>query len=213
MFLYIVRHAQSLGNIQQHRTPDDGLSPWGQQQAECIPAAFEGIPVSVIFCSPFRRVIETATPLARVKGLRLTLVPELSEIFDSEERRDHPWESSEQLEASHPHASFISRQRSGDRWWPVWPEREEVEVRHRIQRFYESDIRPLLCTNAHAVVVGHGATTAQLTDLLENGAVKRAHANAVVHAYELEREGKVVCSRVTTEHLSPLKQASDQAQS
>lgn len=83
MFLYIIRHAQSLGNLQQHRTPDDGLSPLGYQHADLIPAAFAGVPVSVIYCSPFRRTIETATPLARAQGLRLTLVPELSEIFDA----------------------------------------------------------------------------------------------------------------------------------
>lgn len=204
--MYIIRHAQSLGNLQQHRTPDDGLSPLGQQQAERIPAAFAGVPVSVIFCSPFKRVIETATPLARAKGLRLTLVPELSEIFDAEERRDHPWESTVQLETRYPHASFIYRHQPGNRWWPVWPEREEVEVRQRVRQFYESDIAPLLGTDTHVVVVGHGATTAQLKDLVDQGAGRRAHANVVVHAYELDRDGKVASSRVMTEHLASLEQ-------
>lgn len=206
MFLYIIRHAQSLGNLQQHRTPDDGLSPLGYKQADLIPAAVAAVPVSVIFCSPFRRTIETATPLARAKGLRLTLVPELSEIFDAEVRRDHPWELPAQLESIYPHASFVPRQRPGAQWWPVWPEREEVEVRQRVQRFYKSDVVPLLATHAHVVVVGHGATVAQLKKLLDGGADGPAHANAVIHAYELDREGKVMSSRVMTEHLVTVEQ-------
>jgi probable phosphoglycerate mutase len=203
MFLYIVRHAQSLGNIQQHRTPDDGLSPLGKQQAELLPEAFAQIPLSVIFCSPFRRVIETATPLARSRGLRLTLVPELSEIFDSEVRRDHAWETAGQIESTYPHAAFTLRHRSGERWWPVWPEREEIEVRQRVQRFYTSDIVPLLGTDAHVAVFGHGATTGQLRELLEPGSGKAEQANAAVHAFVLDRDGQVVSKRLIIGHLRP----------
>ena len=206
MFLYIIRHAQSLGNLQQHRTPDDGLSPLGYQQAALIPAAFVGVPVSVIYCSPFRRTIETATPLARAQGLRLTLVPELSEIFDAEARRDHPWEPVPQIEANDPLVRFVPRPRRGDQWWPAWPEREEVEVRQRVQRFYDADIAPLLGTDAHVVVVGHGATVGQLKALLNHGAAGAGHANAVIGAYELDRAGKAVSVRIMTGHLAPLEQ-------
>ncbi|HYF75562.1 MAG TPA: histidine phosphatase family protein [Symbiobacteriaceae bacterium] len=202
----MIRHAQLLGNLQQHRTPDDGLSPLGYQQADLIPAAFAGVPVSVIFCSPFRRTIETATPLARAQGLRLTLVPELSEIFDAEARRDHPWAPVSQIEANNPLVGFVPRQRRGDQWWPAWPEREEVEVRQRVQRFYDADIAPLIGTDAHVVVVGHGATVGQLKALLDHGAAGGGHANAVIRAYELDRECKVLSVRVITEHLAPLDQ-------
>lgn len=202
MQLFIIRHAESLGNIGQHKTPNDGLSPLGFKQAERIPRYFANIPLTHLFCSPFTRVIQTALPLAGTACLPITLVPELSEIFDNEERRDFTWMSASEIEDTFPDASFIPAYDRGTPWWPAWPEREEHEVRERVTLFYERDLLPLLKSNASVAVFGHGATTWQLKNIVWPEDRTAQHGNAVIHHYAFDSNGVCQHHRIVEEHLN-----------
>ncbi|WP_171016803.1 histidine phosphatase family protein [Pseudalkalibacillus caeni] len=204
MKLYVIRHGQSLGNVNQHKTPNDGLTDLGKKQARKVADYFESISVSRIFCSPFRRVVETATPLAVDQEKRITLSPELSEIFDCVKRRDHKWESREELEKQFPFATFAKTDEIKKQWWPNYPETEEVEVKHRVKSFFEKIIIPLLEKDEHVVIFGHRATTAQLKKFLCPDVSYEDHGNAVIFEYTLDENGTCVENKEITEHLEGL---------
>lgn len=189
MILNIIRHAQSLANVGVAKTPDDGLSELGKEQATLLGEYYKGKRVTHIFSSPFTRVIQTVTPTALTVNLPVVLIPELSEIFDSEHRRDHPFDSCEKLEELYPFARFTTHHDPNQKWWPDWPETEEKEVRERVVSFYQRELNPLLGTNAHVLVFGHGATTGELRRQVQPNASKELPGNAVIFECELDENG------------------------
>lgn len=81
MNLFLVRH----GNIDySDRIPgrQSGLhlSLEGEKQALTIAERMRNIPVSSIYSSPMERAVETATPVAKEKKLRIQIIDELNEI-------------------------------------------------------------------------------------------------------------------------------------
>lgn len=205
MWLHIVRHGQSMANVGKGITPNDGLTELGLQQAESVAAYFKERRVTHIFSSPFKRVIQTATPTAIGKELPLVLIPELSEIFDAVHRRDYPYEGCEQLERIYPHARFTMHHDKSLKWWPDYPETEEVEVRQRVMHFYDRELVPLLGEDSHVLVFGHGATTAALRGIVHREDTRRPSGNAEIFQYELDSSGCCSQHRLITEHLPTTK--------
>lgn len=63
--LYFVRHAHSMWTIDEQRP----LSTAGQKSAERVSDILQQYPISTIYSSPYRRAIQTITPLATVLNL------------------------------------------------------------------------------------------------------------------------------------------------
>jgi len=59
------------------RTPGVHLNERGQKQAADLAEALKDVPITAIYASPLERAVETAEPIARVRGLELQLVPNL----------------------------------------------------------------------------------------------------------------------------------------
>ena len=76
--LYLIRHAESAPS-RDIAEPEWPLSSEGVSQAARLAAAFDGTEVHAVFSSPYRRAIDTITPLAIRKGLGVEIVPELRE--------------------------------------------------------------------------------------------------------------------------------------
>lgn len=208
MHLYVIRHGESLGNIRESIDPNCGLSPRGQQQVKRIPEFFKDKTVDRIFCSPLRRTIHTTTPLADQQHKIITLVPEMSEHFPhhATSYRDYSWESCEVTLSSYPNIEWISRHPMDRPWYPKWPE-EETDVDRRVNAFFDHDLVPLLGTDSHVAVFGHGATTESLMRRLhpENPYFPlTSETNAVIFEYELAADGSLVYSKANTEHLGEL---------
>lgn len=89
MQLYIIRHAQSTNNVltdQRYRVCDPALTELGLRQAEVLarhladgtdqppvvgqPDERRGYGITRLYCSPMRRALQTAAPVARALGLR-----------------------------------------------------------------------------------------------------------------------------------------------
>jgi len=211
--LYIIRHGQSLENIGQATTPNCGLSPLGEVQSKLIAKFFGNMTINTIFCSPFRRVIQTASPLSDEKDVPIILIPEMSEIFTeflgAPLKQHYPWEISSQIIKEFPYSAFREPYTANPNWWPKqWPETME-HVRARISMFYDNELQPLFTSNDHVVVFGHGASTdalkmkvcpdAQYPEIVET--------NAITFEYVLDANGN--CSAYKThldflgEHASP----------
>jgi broad specificity phosphatase PhoE len=88
--LWLVRHAESAGNVANvaalrdarheldlaERDMDVALSPLGQRQAEALGSWLDGLdrPPDVVWSSPYRRAIDTATIALRTAGLDVPVV-------------------------------------------------------------------------------------------------------------------------------------------
>ncbi|MFQ5500974.1 MAG: histidine phosphatase family protein [Phycisphaerae bacterium] len=79
MIAYLVRHAESLSNVKQAESLNDGLTDLGERQVEALARRLSGVAVRAIYSSPFRRALDTALPLADVCGQPVFLRPELCE--------------------------------------------------------------------------------------------------------------------------------------
>lgn len=193
MLLNIVRHGQSIANTGKGITPNDGLSDLGERQAAWLAEYYKDIPVTHMFSSAFLRVIQTAAPTASVKNIQLVLIPELSEIFNAHavHRRDFPYDSCAKMEQDYPFAKFTEHHDRNLKWWPDWPETQEVEVTKRVNVFYQRELVPLLDTDAHVIVFGHGATTAALRRFILPEDTHEPE-NAVIFACELDKDGKCI---------------------
>ncbi len=203
MHLYVIRHSQSTMNVGQGGGANCRLSEIGSWQAEQIPQFFENIPIKSIFCSPLRRTILTASPLAKQKNMPIILVPQMSEIFngDWEDYRDYPWESCEQIVSDFPNTKFLHSHDLTRSWWPVWPE-THAQVRVRVQSFYDAEIAPYFGTDEHIVVFGHGQSTADLKQVANPGDTIPVY-NAGIVEFVMDSEGKCLSADVHTGHLGP----------
>jgi broad specificity phosphatase PhoE len=77
----IIRHGQSQGNAEGRfgGHTDTPLSPLGRRQAEATARALANEKFSAIYTSDLPRAIETATPLAKLTGVRLQITDALRE--------------------------------------------------------------------------------------------------------------------------------------
>lgn len=87
MRLLLIRHGQTTSNVLgllDSRVPGADLTALGQRQAEAIPGALAEHPVTSIFVSNMIRTSQTATPLARRRGLQPAVDEGLREIEGGE---------------------------------------------------------------------------------------------------------------------------------
>lgn len=79
--ILLIRHAQSANNAlpESQRVPDPGLTELGTRQAELLAQGISRFPVTQLFCSPFRRSLDTARPVSEATKL----IPRIhSEIYE-----------------------------------------------------------------------------------------------------------------------------------
>jgi 2,3-bisphosphoglycerate-dependent phosphoglycerate mutase len=79
--ILLIRHAQSGNNAlpESQRVPDPGLTELGKQQARRLADGIKRFRVSQLYCSPFRRSLETTFPIS--EALNLTPVVH-SDIYE-----------------------------------------------------------------------------------------------------------------------------------
>ncbi len=81
MKLYLVRHGQSVGNVNKiHQHADTPLSELGMSQANELAKRFKSIPLDLILTSHFKRAQSTAEIVANHVGVKLEINELLREI-------------------------------------------------------------------------------------------------------------------------------------
>lgn len=73
MYLYIVRHGQSVSNAAapgDPHVPDSPLTELGLQQAGLVAEHLKGEGITHLYCSPMLRALQTALPIADALGLK-----------------------------------------------------------------------------------------------------------------------------------------------
>jgi broad specificity phosphatase PhoE len=78
----LIRHAEpeALVHGRVYGALDVGLSKRGLRDAKKLASTVRGLDLDAVYASPLRRAVETATPLARERGLELTLREGLREV-------------------------------------------------------------------------------------------------------------------------------------
>ncbi|MBF7073890.1 histidine phosphatase family protein [Glaciecola sp. MH2013] len=80
MWIYLARHAETLGNIARIvQKPSTPLSTLGPHQANAFAKVYANTNITKILCSDYERAQQTALPLADALGVSLTLKPMLRE--------------------------------------------------------------------------------------------------------------------------------------
>jgi probable phosphomutase (TIGR03848 family) len=80
--LLLIRHGEN-DFTKTHKlagyTPNVHLNERGQSQAQGLAEALEEVPIKAIYSSPLERAVETATPIATARGLKIQIEPGLME--------------------------------------------------------------------------------------------------------------------------------------
>ncbi len=163
---YLIRHAQSMGNIGMDRGYDPGLSPLGHAQAKNCGEEMKQFcdPDTLILSSPFERCIITAEAIAEVNGLKVTIMTDLHEHFAAEwfPVKKVKFESLKEKAAKH---DLVTGEYDDSKWWPEVNEGyDDVNVRLAMLRNFltKSSAFP----NTKIVCVGHWASIAALAELM-----------------------------------------------
>jgi len=76
-YIYFIRHAESDYSVKDSKARP--LTEQGVKDAQELAARFADIPVAEIYSSPYKRAVDTMTPIADTKGMSTTIVDDLRE--------------------------------------------------------------------------------------------------------------------------------------
>ena len=81
--IYLVRHAESLGNIEKRLTGrvDYKLTDRGKNQVIKLTDRLKDVDFDVIYSSPMIRAVDTIKPLAELHNLNINVEDRLSEMY------------------------------------------------------------------------------------------------------------------------------------
>ena len=162
---FLIRHAQSMGNIGMDRGYDPGLSPLGHAQAKHCGEVMKRFCDSdtLILSSPFERCLITAEAIASVSDLTVTIMPELHEHFAADwyPLKKVKFASLSEKASNH---EFVAGDYDDEQWWPNYNEdQQNVNIRMAM-------VRNILSgggyRNSKIVCVGHWASIAAIAELM-----------------------------------------------
>lgn len=158
--MILLRHGQSEFNLlftQTRKDPgivDPVLTPLGHSQADAAAEALAREGIRRIVVSPYRRAIQTALPVARRLGVRLTVTPVVRERYAFTCDIGSP---ATELGLTFPEVDFT---RLEEVWWPAKEEpADQVEGRASLFRAEMAALEDW----AHTLVVSHWGFILALT--------------------------------------------------
>ena len=237
MRLYIIRHGNvtyrrgvpfaSVPPEERSLLPDPGLTELGRRQAALLgehmsrgivpeehnqPLPHDRLVFAIarIFCSPMRRALQTAQPIAAALGLRPEIWVDLHELTglwhdegDGRGARGCPGLSRAEVEEHFPEF-VIPPDFADDGWWNRPPE-TEVESIPRLERVAQ-DLRAMaMNTDEHIAIVSHGtASNYILHGLLGSKEYEKVyfnHAQTGMSCLIIEENETTVRYQNSVEHL------------
>lgn len=180
--ILLIRHAQSANNAlpQPERVPDPALTLVGQQQAELLAAGLAGypLPISELYCSPFKRSLDTTLPISRRLALRPTIRADIYEQggcysgYESGKLRGEPGMCCNVLGQCYP--EWIIDPLIGPAGWNAGREYESfhqtVTRARRVNQWLTDQWQPVSDGTAAALVIHADFKRVLLMELLDSGA-------------------------------------------
>ena len=160
---FLIRHAESMGNIGLDPGFDPLLSPLGHAQAQACAQLMREYcdECTLILASPFERCLMTADEIASASELTYTIEPDIQEYFKADwfPIKKVQFESLEQKAKKHPLASIEANAPS--QWWPEKNESAD-EFYLRISMFRNHLINNSVFNAEKIVCIGHWASVQAL---------------------------------------------------
>ena len=159
--IYLVRHAQSEGNLYRraHGRYDSLVTPQGYAQLEALKRRFADIPVDVVYASPLFRTRTTAAAICGPKHIPMYTLDDLMEIGCG------PWEDRTWGDIRyHDRAQLINFNQHIERWHVEGAETPE-HVRERMLRALDTIARE--CSGMTVAAVSHGMASRILLGTLQ----------------------------------------------
>ncbi|MFN3190052.1 MAG: histidine phosphatase family protein [Aureliella sp.] len=158
--LLLIRHGQSSNNAlpEEERVCDPGLTELGKRQADLVATGLADASITHLYCSPFRRALETVRPLARAKSMSVSVNPHIFERggcysgYDRIGKRGEPGMGHAELVSEYP-GWEISDEISDDGWWGRdFETDQQCHLRaERVARWMTRELAPV--GGCHAMVI------------------------------------------------------------
>ncbi len=155
--LYLVRHGQSQANANLSiRNVNSDLTELGKEQATSVAARLASEHLTHLYCSPYRRTVDTAREISQACGLECAFLPVIHEHHGAIPPDWHPYTRTE-LEALFPAVCIPAHMPEAG--WHAFPETIE-QVRERMQRALE-EIRDANPAHARIALISHASPIQQ----------------------------------------------------
>ena len=192
MQLYLIRHGQSENNARpEHvRVEDAELTELGHQQAQHLAPWVATLGLDRLFCSPFRRALQTAWPLMQQAGLEVEVKVQLHEAGGcvagpgGDDLVGRPGITGDELRAGFP-GYRVPDSIDENGWWKSKPNETDAQIHERVEDLFQSTVEEFSDSDQkigfvmHADVIHHllsvvaRVTGDRLARVLYNAAITR----------------------------------------
>ncbi|MCA9192469.1 MAG: histidine phosphatase family protein [Planctomycetales bacterium] len=158
--ILLMRHAQSANNAQDEtlRIPDPGLTELGLRQAQAAADWLGRVKVNYLYCSPFRRSLETMRPIADASSAPVRIVHSIFEQGGcysghvSGQRKGEPGLTRTELLAQYPGWSVDETITDAGWWGQDYESLEKARARaSAVARWILGQLVPL--SGCHCLVI------------------------------------------------------------
>ena len=153
MLLHVVRHAESLANINKSSQVDCDLSDLGRGQVRAVADELARMGIDRVLSSPYRRTLCTASGIAKAARVPLEVFPLLHEHHPSAFGADWPLMTRSELIVNFP--DLVLPEDLADRDWHRPPE-TDAQVLERMARVVEA-LEKRFAGSERVALVSHGS--------------------------------------------------------
>lgn len=151
MYIYIIRHGETYGNITGDDYSETDLTPLGEEQASLLGKRFKNTEITKIYVSPYIRALKTAREI--IKYHKNISVCVTSEIFEQGTAPDYTGIGEENIKKILPNASIFSLA-------PLGNETEKITFKRSLN--FINRIKKENDNNSSIVIVAHGSINSYL---------------------------------------------------
>jgi broad specificity phosphatase PhoE len=199
VLIHVVRHAESLANVNRSSAVDCDLSDLGRVQASAAAAELKRVGVDRVLSSPYRRTLCTAQSIAEACGVPLEVYPLLHEHHPTMFSKDWPLMTRSELVVNFP--GVILADHPLDPGWLSPPETDAIVLERMARVVADLEKR----AESRLVLVTHGSPAGKLLQAFMG--VADAHraevtiANASITTLESSGHKRYVRAVNRTDHL------------
>lgn len=212
LLIHVVRHAESLANVNRSTAVDCDLTELGERQAAALGAELARLGIDRVLASPYRRVLCTAQSIAQRAAVPFEVMPLLHEHHPTAFPRDWPLMTRSELSVSFP--DVVLPDDLADRDWHTPPE-TDAGVLERMQRVLASLEQRFGQGGDRLVLVTHGSPAGKLIQAFAGvGDAARAEVtiqNASISTLELTGGRRYIRYVNRTDHLAGVGAAAGQS--
>jgi 2,3-bisphosphoglycerate-dependent phosphoglycerate mutase len=215
--LYLIRHGQSENNAcpEHMRVEDAELTELGQQQARHLAPWIATLELDRLFCSPFRRTLQTAWPLMQQAGLEVEVKIPLHEVGGcvagpgGDDLVGRPGITGDELREDFP-GYQVPASIDENGWWKSQPNETDAQLHKRVEDLFQSTVEEFADSDQKIGFMMHADITHHLLSVVARvtgDRLARVLYNTAVTRLTIGRDSLVMDIYNSISHL-PMSMAS-----